>query len=140
MVLMNRMFTTTFVPTTIDPLVIMISLGNSETTYGPFKIAVKSIEIVGDLFGATETTLEKKATEHCLKLSDHLSVCFLPRYTLSMVQIRTFRGSSLGFKAYSVRKLGLLTDNGSVSVAYYDFVVYRENLWSFYKRALFVYT
>ena len=45
----------------------------------------------------------------------------------SKVDIRTFRESSLGFNAYLSRKLGLLTDNGSVPVDYYDSVVYKDN-------------
>ena len=56
-----------------------------------------------------------------------LSSVFLPRGILSKIEIRTFRGSTLGFKAYLARKLGLLTDNGSVPVDYYDSVVYRNN-------------
>ena len=43
-----------------------------------------------------------------------------------MLQIRTFRGSTLGFNAFLARKLGLLTYNGSVPVDYYDSVTYRD--------------
>ena len=43
----------------------------------------------------------------------------------SKIEIRTFRGSTLG--ACLARKLGLLTDNGSVLADYVDSVVYRDN-------------
>ena len=67
--------------------VILVSLGNSETMYGPFNITVKNIETVGDLIDG-------------LNLSDHISIRFLPRDTLSMVEIRTFRRSTLRLNAY----------------------------------------
>ena len=43
----------------------------------------------------------------------------------SKIEIRTFRGSTLG--ACLARKLGLPTDNGSVLADYVDSVVYRDN-------------
>ena len=97
---MNLIFPTTIAPPNIDPLAIMVSLGNIETTYGPFNITVTSIETVGDLVFASHLTLEKKAAEHGLNLSDHITIRFFPRGTLSKVEIRTFRGSTLGFNAY----------------------------------------
>ena len=50
---MSLIFSTTFVPPTIDPLAIMVSFGNSETTYGPFNITMKGIETVGNLIDVT---------------------------------------------------------------------------------------
>ena len=125
--LMNHIFLSTFAPPNIDPLAIMVSLGNIMTTYGPFNITVTKIETVGDLVFATHLTLEKKAAEHGLNLSDHITIRFFPRGTLSKIGIRTFRKSTLGLNAYLARKLGLLTDNGSVPVDYYDSVIYRDN-------------
>ena len=52
---------------------------------------------------------------------------FFPADALSKFEIRTFRGSTLGFSAYLAQKLGLLTDNGSVPADYADSVVYRDN-------------
>ena len=123
--LVNLIFPSTFVRPIMDPLAIMVSLGNIEI--GPFNITVTDIETVGDLVFATHLTLEKKAAEHGLNLSDHMTIGFFPRGTLSKVEIRTFRGSTLGFNAYLARKLGLLTDNGSVAAQYYDSVIYRDN-------------
>ena len=127
--LMNLIFPSTFAAPNIEPLAIMVSLGNIETTYGPFNITLTSIETVGDLM-FDDLTLEKKAAEHGLNLSDHITICFFSKgYTIVVeieVEIRTFRGSTLGFNAYLERKLGLLTDNSSVPVDYYDSVVYRE--------------
>ena len=56
-------------------------------------------------------------------LSNHIVI----RETNSKIEIQTFRGSTLGFNAYLARKLGLLTDNGSIPVDYYDAVSYRDN-------------
>ena len=111
----------------IDPLAIMVFLGNIETTYGSFNTTVTNIETVGDLVFASHLALEKKAAEHGLNLSDRITILFFPRGTLSKIEIRIFRGNTLGFNAYLVRKLGLLTANGTVPVDYYDYVVYRDN-------------
>ena len=92
-----------------------------------FQHHVTNIETVGDHVFATHLTLEKKAAEHGLNLSYHITIRFFPRGTLSKIEIRTFGGSTLGFNAYLARKLGLLTDNSSVPVDYYDSVVYRNN-------------
>ena len=102
---------------------IMVSLGNMEI--GPFNITMTdTIKTMGDLVFATRLTVEKKAAEHGLNLSDHIR---FSRGTLSKIEIRTFGGSTLGFNAYLARKLGLLTDNGSIPVDYYDAVSYRDN-------------
>ena len=74
--LMNRIFPSTFSSPAIGRLGIMVSLGNIEMTYGSFDITVTSIETVDDLFDAIQTTLEKKATEHGLNLSDNISIRF----------------------------------------------------------------
>ena len=123
-----------YLSSTMDPLAIMVSLGNIEI--GPFNITWPDIETVGDLVFATHLTLEKKAAEHGLNLSDHITISFFPRGTLSKIEIRTFRGSTLGFNTYLARKMGLLTDNGSVPADYVDCI--GTTLWSFSKRALFV--
>ena len=121
--LVNLIFPSTFVPPTMDPLTVMVSLGNMEI--GPFNITVTdTIKTMGDLVFATRLTLEKKKTEHGLNLSDHIR---FSRDTLWKIEIRTFGGSTLGFNEYLARKLGLLTDNGSISVVYYDAVSYRDN-------------
>ena len=74
--LMNLIFPSTFHPPNIDPWAIMVSLGNIETTYGPYNITVTSIETVGNLMFATHLTLEKKAAEDGLNLSDHITIRF----------------------------------------------------------------
>ena len=70
-------------PSNIDPLAIMVSLGNTETTYGPFNMTVTIIETVGDLVFATHLALEKNAAEHGLNLSNSHHHPFLSKaYTL----------------------------------------------------------
>ena len=56
-----------------------------------------------------------------------LSNYIVIRETNSKIEIQSFRGSTLGFNAYLARKLGLLTDNGSIPVDYYDAVSYGDN-------------
>ena len=92
--LMNLIFPSTFAPSppNIDPLAIMVSLGNIET--GPFNITVTNIETVGDLVFATHLTVERNAAEHGLNLSDHITIRFFPRGTLSKIEIITFHGST----------------------------------------------
>ena len=56
----SLIFPSTFAPPTMNPLAIMVSLGNIEI--GPFKITVTdTIKTLGDLVFATHLTLEKKA-------------------------------------------------------------------------------
>ena len=118
--LMNLTFPSTFAPSH-GPLTIKVSLGDNKNL-GTLNLAVKGIvETVWDLFEAMKKTLEKRASDLGLTLSDHMT--FL--YT-STVQIRTFRGSMLGFNAYLARKLGLLTDNHSIPITYYKKVSFRD--------------
>ena len=73
---------------------------------------------------ATVVTLSTMAVwRYGVELSNHIVI----RETNSKVEIQTFRGSTLGFNAYLARKLGLLTDNGSIPVDYYDAVSFRDN-------------
>ena len=123
--LVNLIFPRTFAPPTMEPLTIIVSLGNIEI--GPFNITVTdTIKTVGDLVFATHLTLEKKAAEHGLNLSDNKTIRF-SRGALSKIEIRTLLESTLGFNAYLARKLGLLTDNGSIPVTYYDAVTFTDN-------------
>ena len=61
---------------------------------------------------------------------------FIPRGTLSKVEIRTFRGSTLGFNEYLARKLGLLTAASKWTIMTLWSI--GTTLCSFCKRALFV--
>ena len=61
---------------------------------------------------------------------------FMPRGTLSKVEIRTFRGSTLGFNEYLARKLGLLTAASKWTIMTLWSI--GTTLCSFCKRALFV--
>ena len=95
----------------------------------PFKIVVKNpIKTVGDLKDDIQLNLENVAMwQRGLDRSEHITFRFFQADTLSKFEIRTFRGSTLGFNAYLAQKLGLLTDNGSVPADYVDSVVYRDN-------------
>ena len=95
----------------------------------PFKITVTNpIETVGYLKDALQVTLENVAMWwRGLDLSNHITFLFFPADTLSKFEIRTFRGSTLGFSAYLAQKLSLKTDNDSVPADYVDSVVYRDN-------------
>ena len=104
----------------MDPLAAMVSMGNTEMD--PFNIIV--IKTVGDLMDATVVSLSTMAVwRYEVDLSKHIVI----RQTNSKIEIQTFRGSTLGFNVYLARKLGLLTDNDSIPVDYYDTVSYRDN-------------
>ena len=107
----------------MDPLAAMVSMRNIETD--PFNIIdATNIEAVVDLMDATVVTLSTMAIwRYGVDLSNHIVI----RETNSKVEIQTFRGSTLGFNAYLARKMGVLTDNGSIPVDYYDAVSYRDN-------------
>ena len=121
--LVNLIFPSTFAPPNMDPLAAMVSMGNTETD--PFNIIdAGNIKTVGDLMDATQVTLSTMAVwRYKVDLSNHIVI----RETNSKIEIQTFRESTLGFNAYLARKLGLLTDNGSIPVDYYDAVSYRDN-------------
>ena len=121
--LVNLIFPSTFAPPNMDPLAAMVSMGNIETD--PFIIIdAGNIKTVGDLMDATQVTLSTMAVwRYEVDLSNHIVI----RETNSKIEIQTFRGSTLGFNTYLARKLGLLTDNGSIPVDYYDAVSYRDN-------------
>ena len=121
--LVNLIFPSTFAPPNMDPLAAMVSMGNTETD--PFNIIdATNIKTVGELMDATVVTLSTMAVwRYKVDLSNHIVI----RETNSKIEIQTFRGSTLGFNAYLARKLGLLTDNGSIPVDYYDAVSYRDN-------------
>ena len=121
--LVNLIFPSTFAPANMNPLAAMVSMGNTETD--PFIIIdAGNIKTVGDLMDATQVTLSTMAVwRYEVDLSNHIVI----RETNSKIEIQTFRGSTLGFNTYLARKLGLLTDNGSIPVDYYDAVSYRDN-------------
>ena len=121
--LVNLIFPSTFAPPNMNPLAAMVSMGNTETD--PFIIIdAGNIKTVGDLMDATQVTLSTVAVwRYKVELSNHIVIC----ETNSKIEIQTFRGSTLGFNTYLARKLGLLTDNGSIPVDYYDAVSYRDN-------------
>ena len=105
----------------------MLSLGNIDTTYRPFQHdGDEHRDCGGSGVCYSFDPGEKSSRTWTQPVRSHHHP-FFPRGTLSKIEIRTFRGSTLGFNAYSARKLGLLTDNGSVPVDYYDSVVYRDN-------------
>ena len=125
--LMNLIFPSTFAPRTLTLWPSWfpwetLNIGKHWTSTSRWRTSR-----LGDLSFATRLTLEKNAAEHGLNLSDHITIRFFPRGTLSKIEIRTFLGSTLGFNAYLAQKLGLLTGNSSVPVDYYDSVIYRDN-------------
>ena len=121
--LLNLIFPTTFTSPNMDPLAAMVSMGNTETD--PFNIIdATNIKTVGDLLDATVVTLSTMAIwRYEVDLSNHIVI----GETNSKIEIQTFRGRTLSFKSYLARKLGLLTDNGSIPVDYYDAVSYWDN-------------
>ena len=137
--LMNLIFPTTLAPppSNIDPLAIMVSLGNTDTTYGPFNMTVTIIETVGDLVFATHLALEKNAAEHGLNLSDHITILLFPRRTLSKIEIRTFRGSTLGFSAYLGQSWAFRQTTAASQWTIMTLWSIGTTMCSFCKRALF---